>query len=478
MISKAAFDALPRTDRNPIFADASLAPLAQEAIARARELQATVYLVWTEPATAADPIAWLQHFATCPSVYWKGRYASSEYAAAGAVLQIHADGPDALTSACAQAEATLSRHVVSSVSSPVLQPRFFGGFAFDPARRRDALWTGYDDAHLILPEAVYIRDSGSAWLLLTIPVEPGDAPEGVVRSSLAIVRKYMPVATPAPLMPLPKIGDLEPLNPPAESGWTAMVQHALDRVSEGTLNKVVLARRLRLRSKANLPRWPVMARLRDMATGCFHFAFSLRHDRAFLGATPERLFYRDKANLETECIAGTIGRGNNSDADQSLAMLLLASEKDRREHDYVIEDMLHCLGDLCERLDASTAPRVVKLPTLQHLLTTAHGRLREAVTLGEILDGLHPTPAVGGFPRETALAAIRELEHDARGWYAGPVGWIARDQAEFAVAIRSAMLVEREAVLFAGAGIVAGSIPEREWRETEDKARAFLKALS
>jgi len=96
----------------------------------------------------------------------------------------------------------------------------------------------------------------------------------------------------------------------------------------------------------------------------------------------------------------------------------------------------------------------------------------------EVLLRLHPTPAVGGFPRETALAAIRELEHDARGWYAGPVGWIARDQAEFAVAIRSAMLRERDAIVFAGAGIVAGSVPQREWRETEDKAHAFLKALS
>jgi isochorismate synthase EntC len=160
-----------------------------------------------------------------------------------------------------------------------------------------------------------------------------------------------------------------------------------------------------------------------------------------------------------------------------LAEHLLSSPKDRLEHYYVVEDMLRCLDRLCDRLDAGASPHVLELATLQHLMTRARGHLKSGTTTGDILATLHPSPAVGGSPRDAALAAIRELEPNSRGWYAGPVGWYARDQAEFAVAIRSALLTENEMCVFAGAGIVQGSTPDDEWQETENKALAFLNAL-
>jgi menaquinone-specific isochorismate synthase len=199
--------------------------------------------------------------------------------------------------------------------------------------------------------------------------------------------------------------------------------------------------------------------------------------RLFAGASPERLFRLQGREIETDCMAGTTERGADAAGDRALADSLLASKKDRLEHYYVLEDSVRRLGDLCTTMNADTTPRVVKLTTLQHLTTTVRGRLKDGIGVGDILAQLHPTPAVGGTPRSAALAAIRELEPYPRGWYAGPIGWIERDRAEFAVAIRSAMLSGANACVFAGAGIVPGSVPETEWQETQNKAQAFLKAV-
>jgi menaquinone-specific isochorismate synthase len=448
--------------------------LARLALERANSQQESVVLVWESEAPQIDPLVWLESELGCPSFYWKGRTGQIEYAGAGAALTLRGIGSSSLTDTCAQADHVHGQRIVCAPLAHDLEPRFFGGFAFDPGNSGGSLWSGFGDALLILPEALFVRSSGQNRLVLALAVSPGERVENVLAAGRKVDARYhAPVA--GDLTSLGSVANLIESDVSLER-WSDSVQSALARIQAGSLNKIVLSRRFWLRN-TQLRTWPVMYRLRERVSSCFHFAFDLGGGRSFLGATPERLFHRRNNEVETECIAGTAVRGTDADSDGSLAEHLLSNPKERLEHYYVVEDMLRCLGDLCDRLDVSTSPHVLKLATLQHLIAKARGDLRPGTSTGDILSSLHPTPAVGGSPRDAALAAIRELEGASRGWYAGPVGWYARDEAEFAVAIRSALLADSHACIFAGSGIVRGSTPDEEWRETEDKALAFVDAL-
>jgi menaquinone-specific isochorismate synthase len=447
---------------------------AVQALEQAKSLRENVILVWESEAPQIDPLEWLELESSCPAFYWKERRGQIEYAGARAALVLSGHGPGSLAETCAQAARILDQRISFPQLPHDCQPRFFGGFAFDPGRESGALWSGFDDATLIFPEALLVRASGQSRLLLSVVVHPGESVGDVLLSADNVSARHCPRG----------MRDFETLpsqSSPLEAGlsqtaWSEMVHAALARIKTGSLDKVVLSRQLWLRNTA-LSTWPVMRRLRDRMPSCFHFAFDLCEGRSFVGSTPESLFNRTNDDVETECIAGTIERGADRNSDQSLADCLLSSPKGRLEHYYVLEDTLQRLSGLCDRFDAAAIPSVLKLPTLQHLMTKARGHLKAGITTGDILASLHPTPAVGGSPRDAALSAIRELEPVSRGWYAGPVGWYARDRAEFAVAIRSALLTGNEMCVFAGAGIVQGSTPEDEWREAENKALAFLNAL-
>jgi menaquinone-specific isochorismate synthase len=164
--------------------------------------------------------------------------------------------------------------------------------------------------------------------------------------------------------------------------------------------------------------------------------------------------------------------------DAHLASALRGSEKDRREHQLVLDGILSALSPLCVWLDSPPSPSVLALPKLQHLSSPVRGWLRAETSLGDLLARLHPTPAVGGAPRDAALRWIADLEDRSRGWYAGPVGWVAREQADLAVAIRSAVVEKRWITVFGGAGIVRGSDPDAEWDETGRKAASLLSLFA
>ena len=452
-----------------------LAPaLIEKALGQAKALQDNVILLWEGHAPQCDPLLWLESESSPPSFYWKGRYQQTEFAGAQAALVLRGTGPGSLIETCSRADAIFERRIIHPSLPRELQPRFWGGFAFDPHYRSGDKWSGFDDAVLIFPEALLVRSGTKNRLLLAVTVHPDQTTDDVIHSTERLIARYQPSPSPV-VTTIPAVQSSFAPDVSQET-WTGMVRAALARIKDGSINKIVLSRQLWLRG-IQLAAWPVMRRLRDRVPSCFHFAFNLGPDRSFVGATPECLFYRSDADVETECIAGTILRGDDPQSDQALAEHLLTSPKDRLEHYFVIDDALACLGHLCDRLDAGTSPQILKLATLQHLMTRARGHLKAGTSTGDILASLHPTPAVGGSPRDKALEAIRELEPESRGWYAGPVGWYAPDRAEFAVAIRSALLTESGMCIFAGAGIVQGSTPEEEWRETDAKALAFLNAL-
>jgi isochorismate synthase len=207
--------------------------------------------------------------------------------------------------------------------------------------------------------------------------------------------------------------------------------------------------------------------------------FAIGHqDACFLGATPERLIALRDGTASTVALAGSFPRGTSEAEDQALASRLRHDSKERAEHACVVSALREGLSGLCTRIIADAQPRVHQLPNLQHLLTQIRGQVAPGKTVLDLVERLHPTPAVGGYPRQRALELIRAYEALDRGWYAGPIGWVnRRGEGEFVVGIRSALLRTASATLFAGCGIVGQSNPAAEYAESCWKLRPMLTAL-
>jgi isochorismate synthase len=262
-----------------------------------------------------------------------------------------------------------------------------------------------------------------------------------------------------------------------EEQWKDIVRRLAREMENGELEKVVLARECRVHAAQPFDSVPVLERLRAAYPGCFVFAVA-RGERCFLGATPERLVRLRDGAVQAMCLAGSIARGATPADDRRLGEALLASAKDRREHDVVVRSLTAALAEVCTHVAPVEPPVLMKVPNVQHLLTTVYGHADWGRTILDVVGHVHPTPAVGGYPRDLALRVIREREAMDRGWYAGPIGWLdARGEGEFAVALRSGLLHGAGASLFAGCGIVAGSDPDAELAESALKFRPMLAAL-
>jgi menaquinone-specific isochorismate synthase len=260
--------------------------------------------------------------------------------------------------------------------------------------------------------------------------------------------------------------------------FRASVATALKRIEAEEFQKIVLARAIDLEADAPLHPLVVLDQLRQRFPDCFSFSVANGHGESFIGASPERLLRVSQGVLEADVLAGTIRRGTGASEDAALGGQLQRSEKDLHEHALVLASIKRRLGALGVELTHPASPGLRKLANLQHLHTPIRAQLPEGIRLLDALAVLHPTPAVGGSPRKAAVDAIRELEGFPRGLYAGALGWLnARGGGEFMVGIRSALVSGTKARVYAGAGIVAGSTPDKEFTETELKFQALLDAL-
>ena len=249
---------------------------------------------------------------------------------------------------------------------------------------------------------------------------------------------------------------------------------------KGILDKVVLTRSV-TRTAPDGMRFSAAATIRALRAAnpdAIVFAVGDGRGRVFCGATPEVLLRVRGGSVTTHALAGTCARSDDPDERTGQAAALLASDKDRREHAFVVDQIAAALAPFCDDVSHASAPRIKDLPRLMHLETPIFGRLRAGVRWPDIVAALHPTPAVCGSPRHAALAWLRRHEHLERGGYAGHFGWVdAAGDGACAVALRCALLHGDRATLYAGAGVVAGSEPEAEWHETELKLQSAAEAL-
>jgi isochorismate synthase len=272
--------------------------------------------------------------------------------------------------------------------------------------------------------------------------------------------------------------DLQLTPVPSAEAYMDAVRAATQSIRAGELRKVVLARQIRVEAGRVLDPRLLAARLRAVDPDAYTFIVPTARG-VMVGASPELLVSKHGAEVRSNPLAGSAPRSGDPDQDRANAAALSSSNKDREEHEIVVEAVAESLHPFCEQLRWDPEPVLLPTANVWHLSTRFHGVLRDSGTdVLQLVGALHPTPAVGGSPREAALDAIERLEPFERGSYAGPVGWMdAEGDGEWAIALRCAELSGDRATLFAGAGIVADSDPEAELDETERKFRAFLDSL-
>lgn len=423
------------------------------------------FIRFTVPLQGLDPLEWLLRQENPRKIYWRNRESTFAMAGTGEADCIAQENP------LCDISGFFNRLGRALLNAPP-QLRYYGGIRFNPARSADPAWEPFGAARFFVPRFECYAEGGKSWFACNFLLDPAEDWRSRAESLLKEVKELnwdgLPAFAEAPAL-------LSRSNLPAREGWRKNVLTALALMQQRRVEKIVLARKSTLRFSTPIIAVEVLRRLQAADPQAFHFCFQLSAHKAFIGATPERLYRRNGAEIFSEAVAGTRPRGNSRAVDQKYYRELLHSEKDIREHRFVLESILSSFRQLCSAVEASQTLSVLKLSNVQHLYSKVRGILKPGADDGRILSLLHPTPAVGGHPKSAALQEIDALEPFDRGWYAGPVGWISAGAAEFAVAIRSALIEGEQIHLFSGAGIVPGSSPEKEWQEIESKIGNFIK---
>jgi salicylate biosynthesis isochorismate synthase/menaquinone-specific isochorismate synthase len=366
-------------------------------------------------------------------------------------------------------DAVAGAEVLVESDGPHPPAPWFGGFAFDATAPLDRWWEAFPPAWAFVPRLLLGTDGLSAQLLAFARV--GDDGLAAARERATALLQQAK----ATLVDASAVDSGAVPAPPARvraqdrTAWDALVSEALAAFEARHLRKVVLARAIELEASAPFDLPTVRQRMRAMAGPAVRYELRADDGTTLLGASPERLFSLVAGRLETQALASSAAPG---ELDR-----LTGGHKEAREHAAVVESIRAALLPLSAEVEIGSAPEPLALGYVSHLRTPVRARLRPGVGPADVVRALHPTAAVGGTPRDEALAFLRSHERLARGWYAGAIGWLGPDRADLRVALRCALVRGPVARLFSGAGCVPGSTPEGEWTETAVKARFMLRAF-
>jgi salicylate biosynthesis isochorismate synthase len=460
---------------------ASLLEGLEDAVARAvdagRRMLASA-TVPIDPGIDPSALAFGSRLADDRWFCWEQPDRGFALAGVGGALEIVSRGEDRFGEVARRcAEALHDRVATEPPDLPAgAGPVWTGGFAFADDGGSEPTWASLDPALMLMPELAVLRSGGEAFLTASVFVERGADPARLLASARARLAGPR-AATLTPPDPRP-VGAtrIEGRHPPER--YERIVADAVGRISGGGLDKVVLARELTVEAPSAHDPAGLFGAIRDLFPSCFCFCVGTP-EAAFLGASPELLVRRSGAVAATVALAGTTGRSADPAVDDHLGEAMLHSAKVRDEHEIVIRRIERGLRPHSVWVHAEGDPSVIRIGNLQHLATPIRAQLAQSRSAIALAGLLHPTPAVGGEPRDRAVELIAELEGIDRGWYAGPIGWMdAAEDGEFCVGLRSALLRDREAHLFAGNGIVADSDPAAELAETELKFAVLLPLLA
>jgi menaquinone-specific isochorismate synthase len=422
-----------------------------------------------------EPLSWLSKQDSAVKTYWDDRAGWLTMAGVGAVDIVAGDEPIDYYTFFAGLRLNLSS---------LFPVRYYGGIGFRQDCQIDLNWQLFGNYRFVIPRFEIFRrridnyDNYETFFACNFRLDLSiDLPDrrklelDQILSELARLNFTELTVKDNRQPALPLLIDRS--DSPDLLNWHRNLDTVLTKFSDLGLEKVVLARKSTLTFTAPLQAQSILLALQSHNPLSYHFCFQINPATAFIGASPERLYYRQDRHIETEALAGTRHRGRSSQIDRELSDNLRNSPKDLHEHQLVVQNLQDILAELCDSVKIDRQSTILKLNKVQHLYTQCQGMLKPDLTDADLLLKLHPTPAVGGFPRERALQLIHQLEPFERGWYAAPVGWVGHDAAEFAVAIRSGLVDLDRLLLFAGAGIVRGSQPDEEWTEIENKICHF-----
>ncbi|MFC4541655.1 isochorismate synthase MenF [Halosolutus amylolyticus] len=423
-------------------------------VSRSRELEDVSFGAIADPADGAR-IQW----ATPDGLEVVGRGVAARFTASGA------DRIDRVREQAARTFAALDHEGPS-----VARPRAFGGVSFHDGHDESPPWTGFGAASFVVPRMLVTRSDEATWLTTVTP-DDATATDRIEHWTERLAD--LPPMRPSGTAP----GVAASRRTTSQAAWTDQVETALDRIADGRLTKVVLAQALEVDLEGPIDVPATLERLRRQYPNCYRFLVSNADGGTFFGAPPERLVSKRGSRVETEALAGSVPRGETPEEDEEYVDRMLDSEKFRREHGLVVDSIRDQLDPLAR--DLTVEDRTIRrLATIQHLQTPIAATLADDRHVLDLVEALHPTPAVGGVPPAAALETIRETESFDRGWYAAPIGWFDGDgDGEFAVGIRSGLATDETVTLFAGNGIVADSDPAEEWEEVQLKFRPILDEL-
>lgn len=405
-------------------------------------------------------------------VFWVEPGSNQAWAGIGCEARLTARGPERFD-VIRRETAGLLANVIDLNDPPIpgVLPRLFGGFAFSH-QPVNGMWADFSPAEFVLPRIQAVRLGHETWITIHHRLRSGEELKAVQSRLESEARDWQPQRTPG------HTALLEVNDKITFPQWHSMVDRAIRSIHAGEMQKVVLSRARAVRFATPVDPLPALKMLGQRYPQTFRFLFSPRPGQAFFGATPELLARVDRPQVYSLALAGSIASGSSALEQRELAEALLRNAKDRHEHALVVEAIRHALQPLTSDLESADVPHVRRLANIQHLETQFCGTLADPYDIYDVTSVLHPTAAVGGAPRQAALDFVTRTEPGARGWYASPVGWLdAAGNGVFAVAIRSALCGGDQALLYAGAGIVAGSDPTQEWQETDLKFKPMMEAL-
>lgn len=412
------------------------------------------------PVSDFSVIDWLSAQPIYPKFYWQTRDAHEEVVALGAALEFY----DPM-------------EVYSHLNT---QQRVWGGKPFNrdvqfhsnpKSQSNDVKHLKYDknqdvDAYFFLPQIEIERIDDTWRLHINLQGDLDKLFESLSRLSQQITT----------LETLKKqTGTI--LHHPQFLQWQQLIENALQAMSQREFDKVVLARQTQVTLPKAISAEQLLKVSREKNLRSYHFMLSLSPTFSFVGSTPERLYRRINSQIETEALAGTIGRSDSLAEDAKLSQWLLKDEKNCRENQFVVDDIISRLTPVTSELNVQSEVELVRLRKVQHLRKRVKGELSQGILGAELLDVLQPTAAIAGLPRKESLAFIHQYEPFDRRWYSGSLGYMGHQDAEFCVTIRSAIIEANQVTLYAGAGIVPGSTADFEWQELDRKSSTLLSLM-
>ena len=448
----------------------------RDLVERARVTGSASVLSVAVPAPGIDP---LDVYAAAPRdsrFYWESPHDGLAIAASGVADWIAPFGKKRFHDSKDYLSHLRSR-VITEDGSPILGPRVLMGFSYDFHERLEDVWNGFPSSQVLLPKVMVVAQADEFQLTANVVIDGHSDPESVEEEMrLLLDVDFQTGSYDPPQVPVNAHGHRMSDFPDRET-WMANASTILREVGRGEYQKTVLARRLDVEADAYLDPVTALRRFRtqypETAFGAFAGA-----GKTFIFASPERLVRLQDRTVQVSCLAGTARRAGSDHDDQALAARLLTDPKELREHDLVVQYVRERLEPVCDSLSVPTSPTVLTFRNVHHLFTPVEGNVHEGLTMLDLIELLHPTPAVSSVSMDSQTPSHTAFEQFDRGWYAGAVGWSdLAGNGDSAVAIRSALLHGTEAHLFAGCGLVTGSDPSREWTESEAKLQPMLSAL-